>query len=114
MVLLGTLELSCSAALPKINLGILGLAAHALEREKLVWPLLPKQHQMEHLIFEQAMFVNPRHCSCVLDEDLIGRIKNLAAHTHPSTMSLRVLHHYCLMAALVRKGVAVSHVDGPL
>lgn len=69
-----------------------------------MWPLLPKQHQLELLIFDLGVYRNPRHCCCVLDEDLIGRVKRLAAHTHPRTMSVRVLEHYTLAATLEWRG----------
>ena len=63
------------------------------------WPLRPKQHQFEHLIFDFGVWVNPRHFSCMLDEDLIGRLKKITTHTHPKTMSVRALEHYAICVA---------------
>ena len=82
-----------------ISRRIPGLANISLENEILRWPLRPKQHQMEHLTFDFAVFANPREFSCLLDEDLVGRLKKITAHTHPATMSVWVLEHYAVCAA---------------
>lgn len=76
-----------------------GLASLALDDEVMRWPLRPKQHQFEHLIFDFGVWVNPRHFSCMLDEDLIGRLKKITTHTHPKTMSVRALEHYAICVA---------------
>ena len=81
--------------------GSWGLADMALSREVMRWPLRPKQHQLEHLVWDFGFYENPTHFSCHLDEDLIGILKKITMHTHPSTMSVRTLEHYSVaMAAL--------------
>ena len=75
-----------------------GLADEALGAGVVRWPLRPKQHQFQHLIMDFAVYSNPRHFSCTLDEDLVGRLKKITSHTHPRTMSVRVLQHYALCA----------------
>lgn len=78
-----------------------GLASDALSRSVLRWPLRPKQHQMEHLLLDFGAYSNPRHFSCLLDEDLIGKIKVTCGNVHPSTMSIRSLERYAVSAALL-------------
>ena len=80
------------------------MANRALIDEVMRWPLRPKQHQFEHLVFDFGVWVNPRHFSCMLDEDLIGRLKKITVHTHPKTMSVRALEHYAICAASVWVG----------
>ena len=107
-----------------------GLATMALERQQLMWPLRPKQHQVEHmrLGFKHGQIDgntenasdsesfqtlsdlrcldlapkrgNPRHWSCHLDEDLVGRLKNTVQHCHAATFGLRALQHYMCFASL--------------
>ena len=66
---------------------------------------------------------NPRYYACYLDEDMINRMKlgagvhvhvehvaifacmcsclrRVVERTHPSTMSVRALEHYCLLASM--------------
>lgn len=56
-------------------------------------------------MLDLGSYQNPRHCSCLLDEDLLGKIKRLSSHSHPKTMSVRVLQHYSVMAALTWCGL---------
>ena len=90
----------------------LGMANQALADEVMRWPLRPKQHQFEHLVFDFGLWGNPRHFSCMLDEDLIGRLKKITLHTHPKTMSVRALEHYSICAASVWVGNLMGWNDG--
>ncbi|CAK9007824.1 unnamed protein product [Durusdinium trenchii] len=77
------------------------LANEALNAEKFVWQLLPKQHMLEHLFLDWVpIFGNCRRYSLYLDEDMVGRAKRIVSHTHPRTMSVAGLNHFALAAAL--------------
>lgn len=52
-------------------------------------------------MYDFAIYQNPKYFSCTLDEDVIGRIKRVTKHTHPSTMSIRTLEHYAVFASQV-------------
>ena len=73
--------------------------------------------RIRHFVPEMG---NPRYYSCYLDEDLINKMKlgawiasfardrvhsciylrRIVEHTHPSTMSVRALEHYCVLASM--------------
>jgi hypothetical protein len=55
-------------------------------------------------VYDFAIYQNPKYFSCTLDEDVIGRIKRVTKHTHPSTMSIRTLEHYAVFASQVWVG----------
>ena len=71
-----------------------GLRSAYLALGILRWPLRPKLHQLEHLIYDFAVHQNPSHFSCLLDEDLIGKVKRTKSQTHPATMTVHSLEHY--------------------
>ena len=75
------------------------LAQLALQNHLFRYHLRPKQHQLEHLIYD-FLPRNPRYLSNYLDEDLIRRTKTQAKTTHPAYMSQQVLSRYCTAAAL--------------
>lgn len=63
------------------------------------------------------MRYNPKHVGCMLDENLVGVVKLLGCvdarlaflrkmlqHSHPSTMSLRLMEHYAALACLTWLG----------
>ena len=43
---------------------------------------------------------NPRYYQCLLDEDMVRRIKAICTKLHTVTFSLRSLQHYCVMVSL--------------
>ena len=63
----------------------------AIEQSRLLWPVRPKQHMMEHLRFGARLFCvyaalrildfmyfeNPRESQCMLDEDMMRRVFRL-------------------------------------
>ena len=75
------------------------LSSLALQRNLCRWPCRPKQHQLEHLVFEWMPY-NPRYFHNYLNEDAIRRVKGLAIRSHPAHMSQHVLLKYSLQQCL--------------
>ena len=89
------------AAYYKFREGYNHLAQEALSKGIQLWQLVPKLRQSEHLFVDWPSWgVNIRHTSCSLDEDMVGRMKKVAQHTHPRTMSVRCAQHWCAMVGL--------------
>ena len=43
---------------------------------------------------------NARGFQCMLDEDMVRRVKAICSALHPATFSLRALEHYCMAVCL--------------
>ena len=54
------------------------LSKNASDRNELLWPMVPKHHWLWHLA-QRAMFLNPRVGNCAVDEDAVGRWKDIVA-----------------------------------
>ena len=84
------------------------LAQEALRDNRQLWSLVPKLHKSEHLFVDppQRWGLNPRYTACLLDEDMVGRMKKVAGHTHPRSMSVRAAQHWCALVGLRWAGTA--------
>jgi len=57
-----------------------------------LWKMHPKLHLWEHLTEHQAIqFGNPRYYWCYADEDLVGRMVEVARSVHPKTLAISVI-----------------------
>ena len=75
------------------------LAEWALSRSLCRWPLRPKNHYVEHWVLDTSP-QNARYLHNYLQEDMIRRIKNLAAKSHPAFLSKHVMFKYVLQRTL--------------
>ena len=67
------------------------LAAGADASGELLWNVVPKFHWAWHLA-HRSQYVHPRRGACLLDEDWIGRIKDVAKSCTSSTPLHKVPH----------------------
>jgi hypothetical protein len=63
------------------------------------WKLLPKHHALVHMVMDSAG-TNPRATSCYLDEDFIGKCKNIYKAAHGATASRTGLLRYTMLAGI--------------
>ena len=75
------------------------LAEWALSRSLCRWPLRPKNHYVEHWVLDTSP-QNARYLHNYLQEDMIRRIKNLVAKSHPAFLSKHVMFKYVLQRTL--------------
>jgi len=68
----------------------------------------PKSHMWLHLIddFIKPTRLNPRNFWCYGGEDMVGRVKKIAAACHRSTLTVSVLKRYLFGKALLLADVA--------
>ena len=65
------------------------------------WKMTPKIHLFQHLCEHQAAFWgNPRFFWCYCDEDMVGKMIEVATSCHPSTMDEISLYKYMLLQSL--------------
>ena len=75
---------------------------------KAMYPLKPKHHAWDHALRAAIETKrNPAWHWTFCDEDFIGRVKRIAARTHPNTMAMRTLQRY-----LCRLFSEISHASG--
>ena len=89
--------------LPKIGRRLVGiytaLATSAKEAGVKMWKLNPKLHLFLHLCEWQAVsHGNPRYYWTYADEDLAGKMAEVAASCHPKTMALNALFKWLHIA----------------
>lgn len=75
------------------------LADAALSANLCRWQLRPKNHYVEHMVYD-TLPLNPRYLHNYLCEDFIRRTKLMAAKAHPAHLSGHVLFKYALQATL--------------
>ena len=75
------------------------LAEGALQSNLCRWPVRPKNHYWEHLIYDTSP-ANGRFLHNYLNEDFVRRIKHVAAKSHPAFLSKHVLFKYSLQACM--------------
>ena len=75
------------------------LSRRALDAGLKLWKMNPKLHLWEHLTEHQAVkFGNPRYYSTYADEDLVGKMIEVAQSVHPKTLACNVIFkwlHIC-------------------
>ena len=80
------------------------LANAAIQARACRWPVRPKAHFYEHLIFDYRgsndQCLNGRYCQNYLCEDLMRRVKEIAVGSHPAFLSKHVVFKYCLQMTL--------------
>ena len=66
------------------------------------WKVRPKQHQLEHAIYDFACanHTNPRYDANYMGEDAVRRSKLMAVASHPQYVSRHVLLKYALQVSL--------------
>ena len=91
--------------LPELGqrLGVLyaSLSARALAREQRLWKLVPKMHLFVHLCeWQGPLYGNPSAYWTYADEDLVGKMVEVAKTCHPKTLAetalVKWLHAYFL------------------
>ena len=76
------------------------LAVEATQAGQCLWKVRPKHHYTVHLgKFLRASRQNPRHTSCFMDEDYVGRVARLAKSCHWLSCPKRTLERYILVVA---------------
>ena len=83
--------------------GLNRLSEWALSSGLRWWPLRPKNHYIEHWVLDTCP-LNGRCLHNYLQEDLIRRIKMLAAKSHPAFLSKHVTFKYVLQTTLRWRG----------
>lgn len=106
---------SCPCNITEIQ----GLAQEAIEQGVLLWKIRPKMHKclvglfwmhmwfdyvlltftwfdlrLDHLVLDQAKMLNPLVCSNYSDEDMMGKVKQLAKSSAPQRLGFQVLERY--------------------
>ena len=78
------------------------LANQAIEAHALRWKVRPKQHMLEHCIYDFASraYLNPRFQANYMGEDMVRRCKALALASNPNFMSWHVLVKYILQMGI--------------
>lgn len=77
------------------------LAASACEAGVVNWKVRPKQHTLLHIARRMRQEkLNPRHQSCMLEEDFLGKLKRIGVKTHRSSTKLRIMERYMLQLSL--------------
>ena len=76
------------------------LACWALDQQRLLYPVRPKMHQFEHICLDVAPLINPRFVQCIMDEDLMRRVKAITLGVHANVYAKRALEHYSVALAL--------------
>ena len=73
------------------------LANIAGDNNEFLWKVRPKTHYMCHHFDDvYSTRANPRHRTCFMDEDFVGKLARLGRHCHRKTVALRVLQRYLL------------------
>ena len=75
------------------------LADQALLSGVCRWPVRPKNHYLEHLVYDTAP-LNGRFLSNYVNEDFVRRIKMLAAKSHAAFLSKHVCFKYALQCCM--------------
>ena len=94
---------SAKAELPKLGARLVGiytsLAARAKTNKVRMWKLQPKLHLFQHLCEWQCLtHGNPRYYWTYADEDLAGKMSEVAESCHPATMATSAMFkwlHLC-------------------
>ena len=79
------------------------LAAEALDWGVCRWPVRPKCHYYEHLIYDvrsHSRALNGRFFGNFQNEDWIRRVKQLAVQSHPAHLSAHITFKYILQCTL--------------
>ena len=75
------------------------LASEAAAQHVKLWKMSPKLHLFLHLCEWQACELgNPRFCWCYADEDLVGKMIDVAETCHPSTMAVTAMFKWMHVA----------------
>ncbi len=65
------------------------------------WKIRPKMHDFQELVLQCIeQRVNPRHRSCLADEDLMGKLSKVGKMTHKAGFSLAYLRRHLLLLAV--------------
>ena len=73
------------------------LSANALANHEKLWKFSPKHHLAQHLFEWQCVELgNPKFYTTYADEDLVGRLIDVAESCHPKTLSLTAMYKWLL------------------
>ena len=75
------------------------LAKGALEAGLCRWPVRPKNHYVEHLIYDISP-LNGRYLHNYVSADFVRRTKHMAAKSHPGYLSKHVSFKYALQTCM--------------
>lgn len=71
------------------------LSGHCLRNDIFNFHIRPKHHYFDHHVEHvKSRRINPRLMSCLLGEDLLGKIKRIAKSTHGRTTATRFRQRY--------------------
>ena len=79
--------------------GYARLNEEALQAGRCRWPVRPKNHMVEHCIFD-TLPLNPRYLHNYLSEDFVRRCKLIACKCQPAFLSKHVCMKYALQTCL--------------
>ena len=75
------------------------LARGTLSREEKLWKVVPKLHMFVHLCQWQCQeHGNPRFFWTYADEDMVGRMAEVAKTCHPRSMAVNALFKWLILA----------------
>ena len=75
------------------------LGQEALAKSLCRWPVRPKHHFCEHVFLDSGL-LNPRFTHNYVNEDMVRRVKQLAARSHPAYLAKHVSMKYALQVCL--------------
>ena len=76
------------------------LCQEALSKSQCRWAIRPKHHFTEHVFLDMSRFQNPRYTSNYVNEDMVRRVKYLAAKSHAAHLSSHVAFKYALQVCM--------------
>ena len=68
-----------------------------IEHDICRWHIRPKLHYLAHQILQLCDGQNPKHFSCFMDEDFVGKVSRLCAACRPAQVGHRGLSRYLLL-----------------
>ncbi len=85
------------------------LAHAALTSQKPLHKFTPKFHSFARM-FKSIIhsYRNPRFEHCYMDEEFMGKVRNMSAKVHPLTLPLRTAQHYILYLSRWLRGESVK------
>ena len=92
-------QISFQGAYLGFRAGYNKLCNQALSKGVCRWPLRPKHHYLEHLVYDTCP-LNGRYLHNYINEDHVRRIKMVAAGSHPAFLSKHVQLKYTLQFCL--------------
>ena len=87
-----------AASMERALLCLNALADEALQGMSFFWQILPKAHMTTHMAYDLILLGrNPCLVTCYADEDMVGKMKIIAASCHGARAGLLAVRRYCIL-----------------